>query len=103
MGQPLQGSFAPPLVPLASDGSLNESELRRYIRWLIDHRIDGLFLNGSTGEFVRLAPEDRTKIVRIACEENRGRVPVIACAGETTVRQTLALCEEYRQAGVSAV
>ncbi|MFT5095789.1 MAG: dihydrodipicolinate synthase/N-acetylneuraminate lyase, partial [Porticoccaceae bacterium] len=49
----LQGIFTPNLVPLDSAGEINEPELRRYVDWLIDRGVHGLYPNGSTGEFTR--------------------------------------------------
>ncbi len=49
----LQGIFTPNLVPYSSDGEINEGELRRYVDWLIERGVHGLYPNGSTGEFTR--------------------------------------------------
>ncbi|MEM9828856.1 MAG: dihydrodipicolinate synthase family protein, partial [Planctomycetota bacterium] len=48
-----RGIFTPHLTPLSSAGDLDEATLRRYLDWLIDQGIQGLFPAGSTGEFVR--------------------------------------------------
>ena len=53
MSAKLQGIFTPTLVPLDERGQINEPELRRFISWLIDHGVHGLYPNGSTGEFTR--------------------------------------------------
>src|SRR6266536_802269 len=82
MPQParLAGIFTPNIVPLDERGDINELELRRYVDWLIDHGVHGLYPNGSTGEFTRFTAEERRRIVRITCDEARGRVPVLAGA-----------------------
>src|SRR5687767_4466252 len=49
----LSGIFTPHMVPLDARGEINEAELRRYIDWLIDSGVHGLYPNGSTGEFTR--------------------------------------------------
>ena len=51
--QRLQGIFTPNLVPMDARGEINEPELRRYVDWLIDRGVHGLYPNGSTGEFNR--------------------------------------------------
>ena|ERR1035437_2106232 len=53
----LEGTFAPTLVPLDQRGEIHERELRRFISWLIEHGIHGLYPNGSTGEFPRFTAE----------------------------------------------
>ncbi|MCH7988218.1 MAG: dihydrodipicolinate synthase family protein, partial [Planctomycetes bacterium] len=61
----LQGIFTPNLVPLNTSGDINEPELRRYVDWLIEKGVHGLYPNGSTGEFTRFTVEERRRIVQI--------------------------------------
>lgn len=99
----LQGIFTPNLVPLDANGQINEQELRRYVDWLIERGVHGLYPNGSTGEFTRFTPEERRRIIKIVCEQCRGRVPVLAGAAEANVRETIAACEAYCDYGARAV
>ncbi len=97
--QKIQGIFTPNVVPLDASGAINESELRRYVDWLIQKGVHGLYPNGSTGEFTRFSPEERRRIVKIVCEQAAGRVPVLAGAAEADVRETLAACACYAEYG----
>jgi 4-hydroxy-tetrahydrodipicolinate synthase len=99
----LQGVFTPNIVPLDSQGEIHEAELRRYIDWLIAKGINGLYPNGSTGEFTRFTPAERRRIVEIVTDQAQGRVPVLAGAAEANVRETLAACDHYASLGVRAV
>jgi 4-hydroxy-tetrahydrodipicolinate synthase len=99
----LEGIFTPLLVPLDERGQINEAELRRFVSWLIDHGVHGLYPNGSTGEFTRLTREERRRVVQVVLEEARGRVPTLAGAAEANVKETLAACEAYAQMGARAV
>ena len=99
----LQGIFTPHMVPLDPRGEIDEAELRRYVDWLIDRGVHGLYPNGSTGEFTRFSPEERRRIIQIVCDQTRGRVPVLAGAAEANVRDTLAACEAYHGFGATAV
>jgi 4-hydroxy-tetrahydrodipicolinate synthase len=98
----LEGIFTPTLVPLDDRGQINEAELRRFISWLIDHGVHGVYPNGSTGEFTRFTVEERRRITRIVADEARGRVPVLAGVAEANVKETLAACEAYAQMGARA-
>jgi 4-hydroxy-tetrahydrodipicolinate synthase len=99
----LTGIFTPNLVPLDSRGDINEAELRRYIDWLIDRGVHGIYPNGSTGEFTRYTVEERRRIIKIVCEQAAGRVPVLAGAAEANVKETIAACEIYHDYGARAV
>lgn len=101
--QRLTGIFTPNLVPLDDRGEINEPELRRYVDWLIDRGVHGLYPNGSTGEFTRFTVEERRRIIEIVADQNRGRVPILAGAAEANVKETIRACEHYHSLGVRAV
>ena len=103
MSAKLEGIFTPTLVPLDDRGEINESELRRFVSWLIERGVHGLYPNGSTGDFTRFSEAERRRIVQITCDEARGRVPVLAGAAEANVKETLAACEAYAGMGARAV
>lgn len=102
MADRITGIFAPNLVPLDDHGEINEPELRRFVDWLIQRGVHGLFVNGTTGEFTRFTAEERRRIAQIVCEQAKGRVPVIAGTGEPNVRETLRACETYLGYGARA-
>src|SRR5262249_21205977 len=99
----LAGIFTPNIVPLDDDGEINERELRRYVDWLIERGVHGLYPNGSTGEFTRFTAEERRRIIEIMVDQTRGRVPILAGAAEANVRETVAACEHYHALGCRAV
>lgn len=103
MAQRLTGIFTPNLVPLDSRGEIHESELRRYVDWLIERGVHGLYPNGSTGEFTRFSVEERRRIVEIIADQVNGRVPILAGAAEANVKETLRACEHYHSLGCRAV
>ena len=105
MTQPerLCGIYTPNVVPLDTDGEINEPETRRYVDWLIDRGVHGLYPNGSTGEFTRFTVEERRRIIEIIADQTAGRVPILAGAAEANTRETIRACEHYHSLGVRAV
>lgn len=99
----LQGIFTPNIVPLTPDRQINEPELRRYVDWLIEKGVHGLYPNGSTGEFTRFTAEERRRIIEIIADQTKGRVPILAGAAEANSRETILACEHYYDLGVRAV
>ncbi len=103
MSEPkLRGVFTPNIVPQDNAGNINERELRRYVDWLIDKGISGLYPNGSTGEFTRFSAEERHEIIRIVADQTAGRVPIMAGAAEANLRDTLSACDAYARLGCAA-
>ncbi len=99
----LHGIYTPNIVPLLPNHDINEPELRRYVDWLIDHGVHGLYPNGSTGEFTRFTAEERRRIIAIMADQARGRVPILAGAAEANARETIKACEYYHELGCRAV
>lgn len=98
----LSGIFVPNIVPYLSDGSINEEELRRIIRWLGEKGVTGFYPNGSMGEFIRLSYEERRRVVKIVAAEAGGR-PVLAGAAEPNVDLVLDMCRHCADLGCRAV
>ncbi|MEZ6115977.1 MAG: dihydrodipicolinate synthase family protein [Pirellulaceae bacterium] len=103
MSKPIEGIFTPNIVPLDANGDIHEPELRKYVDWLIDRGVHGLYPNGSTGEFVRFTAEERKRIVEIMADQAAGRVPILAGAAEANTRETIRACEHYYRLNVRAV
>src|SRR5262245_31850926 len=99
----LAGIFPPNLVPLDSSGEIHEAELRKYVDWLIERGVHGLYPNGSTGEFTRFTADERRRIIEIMTDQARGRVPILAGAAEANTKETIDACEYYHKLGCRAV
>ena len=99
----IDGILVPHMVPLDDRGRINEDELARYVSWLVDQGVHGLYPNGSTGEFLRFTVEERKRIVQVVCAAAGGKVPVVAGAAEANVSETIRACEHCLEAGARAV
>lgn len=99
----ISGILTPNITPVDDAGRVDEERLRGYVDWLIDRGVDGLYPNGSTGEFVRFTAEERRRIVRVVVDQTAGRVPILAGAAEANVKATIEACEAYGAMGVRAV
>lgn len=85
------GVFPAVLLPFKDDYSIDEEGFRQLIRWVASHEgINGIVVNGHTGEIMTLLPEERAEVVRIAADELKGRIPVISgLSAEGTYEATL--------------
>jgi 4-hydroxy-tetrahydrodipicolinate synthase len=67
------------------DGLIDEAAFVRLCRRQIDRGTSGLVVCGSTGEAAALSAAEQARLIRLAVETARGRVPVIAgCGGPST-------------------
>ncbi len=99
----ITGILTPNITPVDAAGRVDEERLREYVEWLIQSGVDGLYPNGSTGEFVRFSPAERRRIVKVVVDQTAGRIPVLAGAAEANVQETIAACNAYGEMGVRAV
>lgn len=74
-----KGVYPAVLLPFKDDYSIDEEGFRSLVRWVADHDgIEGIVVNGHTGEINSLLPHERAEAVRIAVDELKGRIPVIS-------------------------
>ncbi len=103
MSKRISGILTPHITPVDEKGRVDEDRMCGYLDWLIERGVDGLYPNGSTGEFVRFTPEERRRIIRVVVDHTKGRVPILAGAAEANVKETIAACDAYGEMGVRAV
>ncbi len=88
----LKGIFSALLVSFNEDGSINEKGLRQIIRHNIDKmKIDGLYVGGSTGENFMLSTAEKKEIFRIAKDEAKDQVALIAQVGSVNLHESIEL------------
>ena len=91
------------VTPFRGDGSLDEATLRALIKRQIDGGIDFLVPCGTTGESPTLTREEHLRVVEIAVELAKGRVPVLAGAGGYNTAEVIALARELAALGADGI
>jgi len=91
------------VTPFRQDLSLDEDALRRLIRRQIESGIDFIVPCGTTGESPTLTRAEHVRVVAIAVEEAKGKVPVLAGAGGYNTAEVIALGKELQQLGVDGL
>src|SRR5262250_2977339 len=91
------------VTPFRRDLSLDEENLRRLVRRQIDAGINFLVPCGTTGESPTLTRAEHLKVVEIAVQESRGRVPVLAGAGGYNTREVIELAHEIERLGADGI
>jgi 4-hydroxy-tetrahydrodipicolinate synthase len=92
----------PALVTPFRDGRVAEDTFRELVEWQIDKGSNGLVPCGTTGEAATLTTEEHRRVVEIAVEVARGRVPVIAGCGSNNTAHAVELTKIAKEAGADA-
>src|ERR1700677_410821 len=90
-------------TPFTPAGELDEECLRRLIEDFAAAGVHGISVGGSQGEFYALDHAERIRLIEVAVEAVRGRVPVYAGTGATSTREAVALTKAAEQAGADVV
>jgi 4-hydroxy-tetrahydrodipicolinate synthase len=91
------------VTPFRRDGSLDEPTLRALIKRQIEAGIDFLVPCGTTGESPTLTHEEHLRVVEVAVELAKGRVPVLAGAGGYNTAEVIALARELAALGADGI
>lgn len=81
------------------DGAVDEPALRELIEWQIRRGVDGIVPCGSTGESATLTHAEHERVIKLAIEQARKRVPVVAGTGSNSTAEAIRLTSFAREAG----
>jgi 4-hydroxy-tetrahydrodipicolinate synthase len=98
-----QGCGTALVTPFRPDLSLDEETFRALVRRQIEAGIHFLVPCGTTGENPTLEPDEHHRVVEIAIEEAKGKVPVLAGCGGYHTGEVVALAREMEALGVDGI
>ena len=91
------------VTPFRRDGSLDESTLRALVKRQIAAGINFLVPCGTTGESPTLTHQEHLRVVEIAVELAKGKVPVLAGAGGYNTAEVITLARELADLGANGI
>ena len=83
--------------------TLDEDATRKQFRYLLQHDIGALVVGGHAGEFECLDPEERKRVIQMAKEEAKGKVPIVGGVAGDSTREAIKKGLEAKKAGADAV
>jgi 4-hydroxy-tetrahydrodipicolinate synthase len=97
-----RGAFTALLTPMKDSGEVDYEGYRRLIEFQIAEGIDGILPLGTTGETPTLDEEEEEKLLKIAVETVKGRIPVMAGASSNDTTHTVRYTERAKRMGADA-
>jgi len=95
----LTGSLVAIATPMLDDGALDIPALRRLIDWHVGNGTAGIVVVGTTGESPTVDVEEHCELIRVAVEQAKGRVPVIAGTGANSTAEAIELTAFAKKVG----
>ncbi|MGR3322656.1 MAG: dihydrodipicolinate synthase family protein [Pseudooceanicola sp.] len=90
-------------TPFDAEGAVDTEALARLCDHLIRSGVHGLTPLGSTGEFAYLDFAEKERVVAATVAAAAGRVPVIAGAAATTIRDGVAQANRWAELGADGI
>ena len=92
----------PALVTPFSGGRVAEDTFAEFVEWQIAEGSNGLVPCGTTGEVATLGRDEHRRVVAIAVETAKGRVPVIAGCGNYSTAASIEMVRAAAEVGADA-
>jgi 4-hydroxy-tetrahydrodipicolinate synthase len=97
------GIFPAVTTQFTQDQSLDLEATARHLEDLIESGVSGLIMLGSLGENTSLEPEEKRRVVRMAVEVSRGRVPVLSGVAECSTAAACRYAQDVERLGADGL
>ncbi len=100
----MKGIFTALMCSFDENGRVNEKGLREIVRYNIEiSKVDGLYVNGSTGENFLISTEQKKQIFEIVKDEAKDQVKLIAQVGSLNIDEAVELAQFATDLGYDAI
>ena len=87
------------VTPMHEDGNVDYPTLRKLIDWHIAEGTDCIGVVGTTGESPTVTVPEHCEIIRVAVEQAKGRVPIMAGCGANSTSEAIELAKFAKAVG----
>ncbi len=98
----LKGSIPPVVTPIRG-GAVDYEAYAGLIEFQVAQGSHGVLVNGTTAEPSTLTIDERNRLIDIAVETVKGRIPIVAATGSQSLAETEQLTAHAARAGVDAL
>lgn len=99
----IKGVIPAMVTPFDEKEELDKTRVQKLVEHLINNKVDGLYIGGSTGEGFMMTHEERKLLVEYVIEQVNGRIPVIVHVGSISTKLSIDLAKHAHQAGADAI
>lgn len=98
-----QGIYTPAITPLAADGQIDKAAFADVLEYLIDARVHGIIIGGSTGEYYAHSTQERLDLAALAKEVIGTRTALIVGTGAVRTEDSVTYAAHARGIGADAI
>ncbi len=97
------GIYTPAVTPYAADGTIDFDRFTEVLESLIEARIHGIIIGGSTGEYYAQSAEERMALAEHARKVIGSRLPLIVGTGAIRTEDAVAYAKHAREIKADAI
>lgn len=97
----ISGIYVAPFTPLNQDYSINFNQIKPYVERLIQAKVSGVFINGTTGEFASLTIDERKQLTEAWKQAAGDSLNIIVHVGSTCIHDSIDLSSHANTVGVN--
>ncbi|MDQ5898906.1 MAG: 4-hydroxy-tetrahydrodipicolinate synthase [Pseudomonadota bacterium] len=98
-----EGIYTPAITPLDAQGRIDLDAFATVLESLVEARVHGIIIGGSTGEYYAHTAEERFTLARKAREVLAGRLPLIIGTGAIRTEDSVEHARLAREIGADAI
>lgn len=76
-----EGIYTPAITPLTPSGEIDQSAFAEVLEYLIESKVHGIIIGGSTGEYYAHTAQERIALATLAKDVIAGRLPLVIGTG----------------------
>ncbi|MBC3481973.1 dihydrodipicolinate synthase family protein [Pseudomonas sp. SWRI77] len=98
-----EGIYTPAITPLAADGSIDKAAFAEVLDYLVESKIHGVIIGGSTGEYYAHTAQERIELAAQAKDVLNGRLPLIIGTGAIRTEDSVAFAKHAKEIKADAL
>ncbi|TBU77879.1 dihydrodipicolinate synthase family protein [Pseudomonas daroniae] len=98
-----EGIYTPAITPLTADGQIDSSAFAEVLEYLIESKVHGIIIGGSTGEYYAHTAQERFDLAAKAKDVINGRLPLIVGTGAIRTEDSVAFAKAAREIKADAL
>lgn len=98
-----EGIYTPAITPLTSEGEIDSSAFAEVLEYLIESKVHGIIIGGSTGEYYAHTAQERFDLAAQAKDVINGRLPLIVGTGAIRTEDSVAFAAAAKEIKADAL
>lgn len=90
-------------TPFKTNGEIDFESFDKLLDWYLDRKMQGLFINGTTGEWFAQSHQERKEIAKFVADKVAGQIPIVIGITTFTAKESIELGEHAMSVGISGV